>query len=63
LYSLFMLLALAFTALPGAAAPRASTPDFAAIDRDVEQEMAALHLPGMALGIDHAIGRSGQSRT
>jgi CubicO group peptidase (beta-lactamase class C family) len=48
---MFMLLALAFTALPGAAAPRASSPDFAAIDRYVAQEMAALRLPGLALGI------------
>ena len=41
LYSLLMLLALACTALPGAAAPRASAPDLAAIDKYVEQEMAA----------------------
>src|SRR5262245_13377514 len=51
LCSLLMLLALAFTALPSAAAPRTSAPDFAAIDKYVEQEMAALRLPGLALGI------------
>jgi CubicO group peptidase (beta-lactamase class C family) len=51
LLGMLMLLALAFTALPGAAAPRASAPDFAAIDGYVEQEMAALRLPGVALGI------------
>src|SRR5919201_1751449 len=51
LCSLLVLLALAFTALPGAAAPRTSSPDFAAIDRYVEQEMQTLRLPGLALGI------------
>jgi CubicO group peptidase (beta-lactamase class C family) len=51
LLGMLMLLALAFSALPGAAAPRASAPDFAAIDRYVEQEMVALRLPGLALGI------------
>src|SRR5690242_18961644 len=41
---LLVLLTLAFTALPGAAAPRTSAPDFAAIDRYVEQEQQATHL-------------------
>jgi CubicO group peptidase (beta-lactamase class C family) len=47
---LFMLLALAFTALPGAAAP-SNAPDFAAIDRYIEVQMQAARLPGLALGI------------
>jgi CubicO group peptidase (beta-lactamase class C family) len=46
-----VLLALSFTALPGTAAPRAITPDFAAIDRYVEQERQATNMPGLALGI------------
>src|SRR5262245_3202562 len=51
LYCLLVLLALSFTALPGAAAPRVAPADFAAIDHYVEQEMQATHLPGLALGI------------
>lgn len=50
-YGILALPALSFTALPGAAAPRAAPADFAAIDRYVEQEMQATHLPGLALGI------------
>jgi CubicO group peptidase (beta-lactamase class C family) len=46
-----VLLAVSFAALPGAAAPRASTPDFAAIDRYVEQERQATNMPGLAVGI------------
>src|SRR5258705_9073993 len=48
---LFVLLALSFTALPSAAAPRTNAPDFAAIDRYIESQMQAAHMPGMALGI------------
>jgi len=48
---LFVLLALSFTALPSAAAPRTNAPDFAAIDRYIESQMQAAHVPGMALGI------------
>jgi CubicO group peptidase (beta-lactamase class C family) len=51
LLGLFVLLALSFTALPSAAAPRMGAPDFAAIDRYVEAQMQASHLPGLALGI------------
>jgi CubicO group peptidase (beta-lactamase class C family) len=59
LFYIFLLLALSFTALPGAAMPRASASDlglsrdegFAAIDRYVEQEMRAARVPGLALGI------------
>jgi CubicO group peptidase (beta-lactamase class C family) len=49
--ALIALLVLSVTALPGRAAPRATAPDFAAIDRYVEQEMRAMRLPGLALGI------------
>ena len=49
--SILALLALSFTALPGAAAPRAVSADFAAIDRYIEQELQATRLPGLALGI------------
>src|SRR5688500_15244890 len=50
-YGILALLALSFTALPGAAAPRAAPADFAAIDRYVEREIQATRLPGLALGI------------
>src|SRR5213592_4392358 len=48
---LFVLLALSFTTLPSAAAPRMGAPDFAAIDRYIESQMQAARLPGLALGI------------
>jgi CubicO group peptidase (beta-lactamase class C family) len=46
-----VLLAVAITALPSAAAARPATPDFAAIDAYVQSEMAAIGLPGVAFGI------------
>ena len=49
--AILALLALSFSALPGAAAPRATPAAFAAIDRYVEQEMLATRLLGLALGI------------
>jgi len=48
---MLMLLALSFTTLSGAAAPRPSLADFAAIDDYVQSEMQAMRLPGLALGI------------
>jgi hypothetical protein len=47
LCALLVLLALAFTLLPGASPPRPSRPDFAAIDRYGQQERQAAHLPGL----------------
>lgn len=48
---LLVLLALSFTALPSAAVPRMGAPDFVAIDRYIEAQMQAAHVPGIALGI------------
>lgn len=53
LCGLLALLAFSFMALPGAAAPRPSAPDFAAIDAYVEGERQAARVPGLALGIVH----------
>src|SRR5690242_20450365 len=39
------------SAMRSASAATSAGPDFAAIDTYIEQEMAALHLPGLALGI------------
>jgi len=52
-YAILALLVVSFTALPSAAAPPASTPDFAAIDAYVQSEMRAARIPGLALGIVH----------
>ena len=48
---MLVLLALPLTALAGAAAPRPSAPDFAAIDAYVQSEMQAARVPGLALGV------------
>jgi len=50
-YGILALLVVSFTALPGAAAARPSTPDFATIDAYVQSEMQAARVPGLALGI------------
>jgi CubicO group peptidase (beta-lactamase class C family) len=50
---LLALLALAYTALPVAAATRSNEPDFAKIDAYVSAQMQAMRLPGLALGIVH----------
>ncbi len=50
---LLMLLALASTALPAAAATRSNEADFAQIDAYVSSQMQAMRLPGLALGIVH----------
>src|SRR5438128_2995776 len=48
-----LLLALAFTVLPVAAAPQAGTPDIASIDAYISAQMQADHIPGVALGLVH----------
>ena len=50
---LLMLLALASTANPAAAATRSNGADFAQIDAYVSSQMQAMRLPGLALGIVH----------
>jgi CubicO group peptidase (beta-lactamase class C family) len=53
---LLLLLALAFTVLPVAAAPhapQAGAPDIASIDAYVSAQMQADHIPGVAVGLVH----------